>query len=458
MPKYRFKALLIGLLAVLLSVVTPVQAAVQYDFPETADQPLRASSAMLIYLGATRAQDVVLFERQADTQYMPGALLRVAVGAYAARCIEEQQLNIDEVTGTYTRSLFNHYVTGTGLGTASMALNETWTLRDLLSVSMIQTAADATVTMAVALSGSVEAFVQGMNELAAELGCHNSHFTNVTGLDDINQYMSARDVWIFTRYAAENNTIRQMMSQSYVKVKPVSGGAERGWENTNSLLRSATEFYDARVQYGRAGTGGEQNLQHLVAAASSAGYEYMTVVMGTPRTDASGKTGLYFVDAKRLLDWGFDAFTYKTLLAKGEVVGRIPVELGADRDSVELIASASVATIVANDVETSVITRKVTLSAEQLTAPVEKGTVVGKVTLLLNLDEVLGEVDLIAAHTVERSDLAAFWKNLTAFFASPVFWICLGGVILLIALYVLLNIVHNRRRRRRRMKQVRFRR
>ena len=62
-------------------------------------------------------------------------------------------------------------------------------------MTCIQTAADAAVTLAQALSGSQSAFVERMNQKAEELGCENTHFVNVMGLDDPNQYTSARAMY-----------------------------------------------------------------------------------------------------------------------------------------------------------------------------------------------------------------------------------------------------------------------
>lgn len=60
-------------------------------------------------------------------------------------------------------------------------------------MSMVQTAADCRVTLAFALSGSETQFVADMNALAQEIGCTDTFFANVTGLDNPNQVTTARD-------------------------------------------------------------------------------------------------------------------------------------------------------------------------------------------------------------------------------------------------------------------------
>ena len=87
-------------------------------------------------------------------------------------------------------------------------------------------------------------------------------------------------------------------------------------------------------------------------------------------------------------------------------------------------------------------------------APVEKGTVYGKVELYINLNEKIGEVELVAAESIEASQVLVVWAKVKAFLTSPWFF---GALILLAVLligYIVLNIIHNRKRKRRKMKRI----
>lgn len=79
----------------------------------------------------------------------------------ALEIAEEKKLDIDQETGIYTSDLFYGFVGNTGLITANMELGEEWTIRDLINMTCIQTAADAAVTLAQALSGSQSALWSG---------------------------------------------------------------------------------------------------------------------------------------------------------------------------------------------------------------------------------------------------------------------------------------------------------
>ena len=178
------------LLAGMLTVGAAPASAAGYALPE--GTIIHAPAAILVNLAGNPQQDMVLYEKEADTVHAPGSMMRYAVLGYALSRIQEQGLDIDTATGTYTKELFDRYVAGTGVPTANMKFGETWTLRDLLAVAFMQSASDAVAVLAAAVDGSVEAFLDGMNGMTETLACDYTHFANLTGLDSLSQYTTNR--------------------------------------------------------------------------------------------------------------------------------------------------------------------------------------------------------------------------------------------------------------------------
>ena len=87
--------------------------------------------------------------------------------------------------------------------TANIKAGETMSVRNLLYCMMVISANEACTILAEAISGSVPAFVEKMNEKAEELGCENTHFVNPNGLHDPQHYTSAWDMYLITRAAME---------------------------------------------------------------------------------------------------------------------------------------------------------------------------------------------------------------------------------------------------------------
>ncbi len=431
--------LLIGVFA------APLTVGASYALPD--DVSLSARSAILVYLGDSSEQDVTLFERNADTRRSPAATVRVMVGLYAVRLIRERGLDIDTATGTYDKACYSQ-ITGSGLSVANMQIGDTWTLRDLLTASMADTAADACVTLCHTLAGSVSAFVDGMNYLAADMGLQNTSFSNVTGLDAMGQYTTARELAQILRAAMEYPELTAMMGTATYDVNPIVG-RKQSRPSVNSMLRPITDCYYRKLAFGRTGYADEAG-RCMASVAKSGGYNYMAVVMGCAAPDGSDRGIAHFEDTEALFEWAFASFSYKTLLSAGQPVGQLPVAVAWSVDTAPLVAGESFGTVVPNDLDIGTVILKPVLAVDgAVDAPIEKGASYGTVELYINLDQKLGEVPLVAGASVERSQVLVVWRMIGRIFSSKWLYVAIVLVILLIAGYAALSVVHNRRRRRR---------
>ena len=173
--------------------------------------------------------------------------------------------------------------------------------------------------------------------------------------------------------------------------------------------------------------------------------------------DAKGhlmRNPVHYRDTRTLMRWAFNNFRFATVLAKSEILATVGVRLSWSTDRVNLIPATEFSTVVENKLAADQVIRKVTLYEREIDAPVEKGRVLGKVELIVNVDQKLGEVDLVAADEIERNWLLYAWSGVQGFFTSIWFWVGIGVLILLIIGYIILNIVYNRRRRRDRLTKV----
>lgn len=446
--KKRITALLAALTLAATLLLSSAVSASAAGYPLPPDVTVNAQSAILVSLAGNPDADMVLYEKEADEVRAPGAMMRYMVLAYALHRIQEKEMDIDADTGSYSIALFNEFVAGTGVPTANMNYGETWTLRDLLTVSFIHNASDAVVVLAEAVDGEVSTFIDGMNTLAMELGCVNSHFYHLSGLDSLSQYTTARDMYRIVRYCQSFSLFEELVGVADVKVNPVKGGSARTITTNNHLMLTTSTHHYAPLVHSRTGLS-DNDGRTCAAVARDSGYEYLVVVMGCPEKDADGQTNTHYRDAKALLKWAFKQFEYKTILAKNEILASLTVEEVWDTDHVNLIPAKEIATVVDKNMTPDQIIRKVTVYEKTATAPIEKGTVYGKVELFVNVDQKIGEVDLVAGQTLERSDLMHAWNQVvnTLGAALPIILIAIGVLVVLIVAYILFAINHNRRRR-----------
>ena len=110
----------LGLLLAAVLLLPGIPAAALYDLPE--DKTVSGGGILLASLGGSQAEDVILFEKDADARIAPSTLLRVMTTVVALEIAEEKKLDIDQETGIYTSDLFYGFVGNTGLITANMEL------------------------------------------------------------------------------------------------------------------------------------------------------------------------------------------------------------------------------------------------------------------------------------------------------------------------------------------------
>lgn len=149
--------------------------------------------------------DNIIFSLRADEEISIASLTKIATTITAIKTID----NLDEEV-IITNKILN--TVDPVLSKAGLKSGDKVTYTDLLYASMIPSGADATNSIAILSSGSIANFVQKMNDLSKEIGLNNTHFVNVTGLDEEGHYSSANDVLKLLKYSLENQTFRKVFT------------------------------------------------------------------------------------------------------------------------------------------------------------------------------------------------------------------------------------------------------
>jgi serine-type D-Ala-D-Ala carboxypeptidase (penicillin-binding protein 5/6) len=118
----------------------------------------------------------------------------------------------------------------------SFSDTESQTVRSLLKAALIQSGNDAAEILAAHHPQGEAAFIQAMNDKAAQLGLTNTYFENPSGLDAPNQRISARDLSRLLWVALQDDFIRETLSEPSAQIFDLSGTVGRTLYNTNQLL------------------------------------------------------------------------------------------------------------------------------------------------------------------------------------------------------------------------------
>ncbi|MDL2287330.1 hypothetical protein LJB90_02040 [Eubacteriales bacterium OttesenSCG-928-G02] len=321
-----------------------------------------------------------------------------------------------------------------------------FTARQLLLATLVSAANDACNSLAYHLSdGNLSLFVEKMNQKAAEIGCLNTKFTNAVGLDDVGSFTTVEDVAAIAATFFKYNTLLELASQPSYQI----GNATI---HTKNYLLSESLYKGATIKKAMGMIAGQRSSQAdycLITAAEEGGLGYVYVIMNAAgeirNTDGTREFPAEnaYNDMKKIFDWAKTSFGYVTLLEEGKVVGELPVSLGADSfDHVNYVAEEKLEILFPKGLSKDEITSEKLLTLEQLTAPVQKGTVVGEIRYYHNGAEI-AKTNLITAVGVEKSSLLALGSQLKAFLYGSTMKTIIKVFIVLILLYILFIITVN---------------
>jgi serine-type D-Ala-D-Ala carboxypeptidase (penicillin-binding protein 5/6) len=242
---------------------------------------------------------------------------------------------------------------------------ERMTVQDLLEALLLESANDAAVDLAENISGSRDAFVDQMNDRAAELGLDHTSYANPIGLDDPGNYSSARDLATLARTLLRNRRFARIVDSPEAALE--SGSHPRVVENRNDLV-AAYPWVDGVK------TGYTQNAGNVLVGAAERGRRarVVSVVLGEP-TEAARDA-----DTLTLLRWGLARFNRVGVLARGRPLAS--AEVRYRDESARLVPRRDVVLTVRDGQH---LGRRVE-APDELEGPLDRGEPVGSVTVLVD--------------------------------------------------------------------------
>ena len=276
-----------------------------------------------------------------------------------------------------------------GIEGSSMYLKEgeILTLQELLYGLMLHSGNDAAVALAIYCGGTVEGFVERMNDKARLLGLTGTNFANPNGLDHPEHYSTARDLAVLAAYAMENPIFAQT-----VATKTLTLG-NRSMKNHNKLLWMVDGADGVKTGFTRAAG------RVLVSSATRDGRRLIAVTV-RDRND--------WVDHQKLLEDGFQNYRKRQIVAAGQQLGSRYVLNGTD-DFVPILATEDFFYPMMNDESVTVVLSNPEFAYAPVTAGAEAGVAyicIGEISV--------GKVPVVYGHTVELKPIEKhrFWDGL----------------------------------------------
>lgn len=272
-------------LSILFSIL-PVQTVSAEEYWPVGPE-VKAASAILMEADT----GAILYEKNIHTQHYPASITKIMTTLLA--------LDNSSMQDVVTFSRDSVYKTeGSMVGFMD---GEQVTMEHCLYSIMLASANEAAYAVAEHVGGTLENFVQMMNDKAATLGCTETHFSNPHGLPDETHVTSAHDMALIAQAAYKNENFRSITKTVSYTVPATNKTTEtRPFANHHKMLKKGQFKYE----YCTGGKTGYTNAARntLVTFAEKNDLKLICVIM---RDDVSEDQ---YLDTESLLDYGFNNF------------------------------------------------------------------------------------------------------------------------------------------------------
>ena len=356
--RFRTPYLLISLIVFLLPV-PQLGAAEPRPIPAP---PIIGAKSFLVVDGDSGQ---VLASLEPDKGLAPASLTKLMSAYTIFRALEEKQITLDD------QVIVSEKAWRTQGSRMFIEVGTRITVQDLLLGMIVQSGNDASVALAEHVAGTESVFAEVMNQYAATLGMHSSHFENATGLPGEQHYSTARDL----------ATLARAIIREFPEFYEWYSVKEFEYNNIKQNNRNSLLWRDSSVDGMKTGHTDDAGYC-LVSSAKRDGMRIVSVVLGT----SSAKSR---VDGSQaLINYGFRFFETKLLYKAGEPVTKARIwkaaneytQLGLPDDLYITVPRGSY-----DDVESVLNIPAV------LVGPVSEGQPLAELRISLNGDDLVNE-------------------------------------------------------------------
>ena len=200
----------------------------KFNFVNSAPD-INAKTAILVDYNS----DKILYEYEADLKIYPASMTKIMTSIIAFDLLKKNEISMDD---KYVISKNAWRMSQSGYSSQFIMVNDEVSVEDLLKGIIIVSGNDSCIALAEGIAGTEENFVYMMNEKAGEIGMENTNFANSSGINDPDNYSTARDIALMSKYLIKNypNYYKLFEERSFTWDR--TGGDPITQSNRNRLL------------------------------------------------------------------------------------------------------------------------------------------------------------------------------------------------------------------------------
>ena len=328
----------------------------------------------------------ILYEKNADDKIYPASMTKIMTSIVTFDLLKKGETSLDEMI-TVSEKAWR--LSQSGYSSMFIMLNDQVSVENLLKGIIIISGNDACVALAEGLSGTEKDFVMLMNEKAEEIGLENTNFNNSSGINDVSNYSTVRDILKMSRYMIQNYPEYYSYFKETSFTWDRTGGDPITQGNRNPLL-----YKDVGADGIK--TGFLTVEKYSLASSIKSGKRRMTAVASGFKTKNSRSR-----ESMKLLNWGLRKFDTIQIAKKDEIMTSLNVWLGK-KSKVEILPSEDVYLTIPK--RKKKIIKAVFEYDGPIPAPIKKGDTLGLLNVYVS-DELKKQINILAAEDVEKSNI-----------------------------------------------------
>jgi len=328
----------------------------------------------------------ILYEKDADMQIYPASMTKIMTSIVAFDLLKKGETSLDEMI-TISENAWR--MSQSGYSSMFIMLNDQVSVEDLLKGIIIVSGNDACVALAEGLSGTEKDFVILMNEKAEELGLENTHFNNSSGINDVDNYSTVRDILKMSNYMIKNYPEYYSYFKDTSFTWDRTGGDPITQGNRNPLLYKNIGADGIK-------TGFLTVEQYSLAASIKSEERRITAVASGFKTKNSRSR-----ESLKMFNWGLKKFDTIRIAKKDEIFANLNVWLGK-KNKVDVVTAEDFYLTVPKRKRKTI---KAVLEYESpIQTPIKKGEKLGQLNVYVS-GELRKQIDILSAENIKRSNI-----------------------------------------------------
>ena len=339
----------------------------------------------------------ILYEKEADGRIYPASMTKIMTAIVTFDLLKMGETSLDEMI-TISEKAWR--MSQSGYSSMFIMLNDQVSVEDLLKGIIIISGNDACMALAEGLSGTEKDFVILMNEKADEIGLENTNFSNSSGINDVNNYSTVRDILKMSTYMIKNYPEYYSYFKETSFTWDRTGGDPITQGNRNPLLYKNIGADGIK-------TGFLTVEQYSLASSIKVGERRITAIASGFKTKNSRSR-----ESARILNWGLKKFDTIQVAKKDQIITNLNVWLGK-KNKVDVVTSEDLYLTVPKRKKKTIKT--VLEYNGPIQSPIKKGEKLGILNVYVS-GELKEQIDILSGEDIEKSNIfSRLFKSLNYF-------------------------------------------